>query len=82
MSKPDITEDDVNLVVRALRSGRLSIGPFVDQFEERAREYLGTRHAVAVTNGTSGLHLCRREGRHRGNHFAIQLCGIRKLHFI
>jgi perosamine synthetase len=60
MSKPDINEDDVNLVVSALRSGRLSIGPFVDRFEELAREYIGTRHAVAVTNGTSGLHLCMR----------------------
>jgi perosamine synthetase len=60
MSKPDINEDDVNLVVRALRSGQLSIGPFVDQFEELARAYIGTRHAVAVANGTSGLHLCMR----------------------
>jgi dTDP-4-amino-4,6-dideoxygalactose transaminase len=60
MSKPDINEDDVNLVVQALRSGRLSIGPFVDQFEELAREYVGTRHAVAVASGTSGLHLCMR----------------------
>jgi perosamine synthetase len=60
MSKPDINEDDVNLVVSALRSGRLSIGPFVDKFETLAREYIGTRHAVAVTNGTSGLHLCMR----------------------
>ena len=60
MSKPDINEDDVSLVVSALRSGQLSIGPFVDRFEELAREYIGTRHAVAVANGTSGLHLCMR----------------------
>jgi perosamine synthetase len=60
MSKPDINEDDVNLVVSALRSGQLSIGPFVDKFEQLAREYVGTRHAVAVANGTSGLHLCMR----------------------
>ena len=60
MSKPDINEDDINLVVSALRSGRLSIGPFVDKFEELAREYIGTRHAVAVANGTSALHLCMR----------------------
>jgi perosamine synthetase len=60
MSKPDINEDDVNFVISALRSGQLSIGPFVDKFEELAREYIGTRHAVAVANGTSGLHLCMR----------------------
>jgi perosamine synthetase len=60
MSKPDINEDDVNLVVSALRSGQLSIGPFVEKFEELARDYVGTRHAVAVANGTCGLHLCMR----------------------
>jgi perosamine synthetase len=60
MSKPDINEEDVKLVISALRSGQLSIGPFVERFEELAREYVGTRHAVAVTNGTSGLHLCMR----------------------
>jgi len=60
MSRPDINEDDVGHVVSALSSGRLSIGPFVDQFEQRVREYVGTRYAVAVANGTSGLHLCMR----------------------
>jgi perosamine synthetase len=60
MSKPDINEDDVNRVVSALRSGQLSIGPFVEEFEELARQYIGTRYAVAVANGTSGLHLCMR----------------------
>jgi perosamine synthetase len=60
MSKPDINEDDVNRVVSALRSGQLSIGPFVEEFEKLAREYIGTRYAVAVANGTSGLHLCMR----------------------
>jgi perosamine synthetase len=41
MSKPDINEDDVNRVVSALRSGQLSIGPFVEEFEELARQYIG-----------------------------------------
>ena len=58
MSRPDINEDDISLVVQALRSGRLSIGPFVDQFEELASKYIGTRYAVAVASGTAGLHLC------------------------
>jgi perosamine synthetase len=60
MSRPDINEKDINLVVSALRSGVLSIGPFVEQFENLARDYIGTRHAVAVSSGTSGLHLCMR----------------------
>lgn len=60
MSRPDINENDVDLVVSALRSGVLSIGRFVEQFENLARDYIGTRHAVAVSNGTCGLHLCMR----------------------
>jgi perosamine synthetase len=34
-----------------------SAGPFVDRFERMVAEYVGTRHAVAVVNGTSALHL-------------------------
>ncbi|MDP1583803.1 MAG: DegT/DnrJ/EryC1/StrS family aminotransferase [Bradyrhizobium sp.] len=60
MSRPDINENDISLVISALRSGVLSIGPFVEQFEDLVRNYIGTRYAVAVSNGTSGLHLCMR----------------------
>ena len=60
LSAPDIQADDVELVVRVLRSNRLSIGPFIKQLEHDFADYIGTKHAVAVTNGTSGLHLCMR----------------------
>jgi perosamine synthetase len=60
LSAPDIQADDVELVVRVLRSNRLSIGPFIKQLERDFADYIGTKYAVAVTNGTSGLHLCMR----------------------
>jgi perosamine synthetase len=60
LSAPDIQADDVELVVRVLRSNRPSIGPFIKQLERDFADYIGTKHAVAVTNGTSGLHLCMR----------------------
>jgi perosamine synthetase len=60
LSSPDIQADDIELVVRVLRSNRLSIGPFIKQLERDFADYIGTKHAVAVTNGTSGLHLCMR----------------------
>ena len=60
LSAPDIQADDVELVVRVLRSNRLSIGPYIKQLERDFADYIGTKHAVAVTNGTSGLHLCMR----------------------
>src|ERR1700732_1414599 len=60
LSAPDIQADDVELVARVLRSNRLSIGPFIKELERDFADYIGTKHAVAVTNGTSGLHLCMR----------------------
>ena len=60
LSSPDIQADDVELVVRVLRSNRLSIGPFIKELERDFAGYIGTKYAVAVTNGTSGLHLCMR----------------------
>ena len=60
MSAPDITSEDIALVTRALASNVLSIGPVLDQLETAFAAYIGCRHAIGVTNGTSGLHLCIR----------------------
>ena len=57
LSRPDISESEVEHVVRVLRSGRLSIGPMVETFEAQVAELVGVRHAVAVSSGTAGLHL-------------------------
>jgi perosamine synthetase len=60
MSAPDIQPDDIDLVTRVLRSNTLSIGPYIESLERNFAEYIGTQHAIAVANGTSGLHLCIR----------------------
>jgi perosamine synthetase len=60
MSAPDIAPEDIALVTRALESKVLSLGPFLDQMETAFAAYIGSRHAIGVTNGTSGLHLCIR----------------------
>ncbi len=57
LSRPDITDLEEQFVLRTLRSGRLSIGPMVEQFETLIATRAGCRHAVAVNSGTSGLHL-------------------------
>jgi len=57
MSSPDITSAEVDAVKAVLRTPCLSIGPRVDEFERRVAEYVGARHAVAVSCGTAGLHL-------------------------
>lgn len=57
LSAPDITDLEVDAVVRVLRSGRLSIGPMQEAFEALVSEAAGCDHGVAVNSGTSGLHL-------------------------
>ncbi|MDW7776903.1 MAG: DegT/DnrJ/EryC1/StrS family aminotransferase [Methanosarcinales archaeon] len=58
LAQPDIGEEEIRLVNEVLRSGWLSMGPKVGEFEERFASYIGTRYAIAVNSGTSGLHLC------------------------
>ena len=60
LSCPDITDLEVEYVARVLRSGQLSLGPRVVEFEEKFAAYVGTRYAVAVNSGTSALHLAVR----------------------
>jgi perosamine synthetase len=57
LSRPDITDLEEQLVIRTLRSGRLSIGPMVEQFEKLVAARSECRHGVAVNSGTSGLQL-------------------------
>ncbi|GAF82116.1 unnamed protein product, partial [marine sediment metagenome] len=58
LSRPDISERDIEAVCEVLRSPNLSLGPKLAEFERAFAEYIGTKHAVAVNSGTSGLFLC------------------------
>jgi dTDP-4-amino-4,6-dideoxygalactose transaminase len=60
LSAPDITKADIDAVVSVLRTPRLSIGPKMVEFEESVARFVGAPHAVAVSSGTAGLHLCLR----------------------
>ncbi len=57
LSRPDITRHEIDAVVEVLSSPTLSIGPKVEEFERRFCPLTERRHAVAVSSGTSGLHL-------------------------
>jgi len=57
MSAPSISAADVRAVAAVVKSGRLALGPCAAAFERRFAEYVGTRHAVAVSSGTAGLHI-------------------------
>jgi perosamine synthetase len=55
--KPYITENETNAVLRVLKSGKLSKGKEVEEFEKEFANYIGKKYAIAVNSGTSGLHL-------------------------
>lgn len=57
LSGPDITQKEIDAVTEVLRSGILSIGPKLEEFEQKIADYAGVKHAVGVNSGTSGLHL-------------------------
>lgn len=58
LSRPEIGEREIEYVTRALRSGQLSLGPRLPEFEERFAAFVGGRYAIATNSGTSALHLC------------------------
>jgi perosamine synthetase len=50
-------------VLEVLRSGRLSLGPWIERFEQLVAARVGAPHAAALSSGTAGLHLlCRIAG--------------------
>ena len=53
LSSPYIDERDEELVLEVLRSGRLSLGPAIDRFEELFAEKVGAPYAAAVSSGTA-----------------------------
>ncbi len=57
LAKPDITQEEIDAVVEVMRSGWLSIGPKIEEFEKKVANYVGVKHAIAVNSGTSALHL-------------------------
>ncbi len=61
--RQDITEDDIKAVTDVLQSDFLTQGPAIPRFEKTVAEYCGSKHALAVNNATSALHLaCRALG--------------------
>ncbi len=57
LARPQIGAREEELVLEVLRSGRLSLGPMGERFERAFAEWLGVEDAVAVSSGTTALHL-------------------------
>ncbi len=57
LAQPEIGAREEELVLEVLRSGRLSLGPMGERFERDFAAWLGVGDAVAVSSGTTALHL-------------------------
>lgn len=53
-----ITDEDIQAVVETLKSDYLTQGPRIAEFEKAFANYVGSKYAVAISNGTAALHLC------------------------
>jgi perosamine synthetase len=60
LAAPVLGPDEEERVLAVMRSGQLSLGPLVDEFERAFAARLGATHASAVSSGTAGLHLALR----------------------
>lgn len=58
LSSPVIGEREIELVTEVLRSGRLSMGPRLEEFETRFAALIGRKFGIGVSSGTAALHLC------------------------
>ena len=55
---PRIEENEARAAYDVVKSGWISMGKKVEEFESNACDYTGAKHAIAMNNGTSTLHAC------------------------
>ncbi len=60
LARPVLGAEEERAVVEVLRSGRLSLGPRMEEFERLFAQRIGAPFASAVSSGTAGLHLALR----------------------
>mgnify|MGYP004533860387 FL=1 len=51
-----VDDEDIEEVVKVLKSDFLTTGPVIEEFEKKVADYVGAKYAVAVANGTAALH--------------------------
>lgn len=63
---PIIGEEEIEEVVKVLKSGFIAQGPKVAEFEEKFAEFVGAKYGIATSSGTTALHV------------ALLACGIKE----
>lgn len=57
LAKADLSGNEMKYIEDVMKSGVLSIGPWIEKFEKKIADYVGVKHAIGVNSGTSALHL-------------------------
>lgn len=57
ITKPALTEEEARAPYESIRSGWVTQGPKVAEFEKAVASYVGAKHGIATTSCTTGLHL-------------------------
>ena len=60
LSDIDLDEEEIEEVVKVLKSKWLSMGPVTQEFEEKFSNYLGVKYAFGVSSGTAALHIAHK----------------------
>jgi dTDP-4-amino-4,6-dideoxygalactose transaminase len=56
-SPPDITQEEINAVIEVLKSGWITSGPKVAEFEKKLQKYCSVNKAVALNSATAAMEL-------------------------
>ena len=59
-SPPDITDTEIEEVVKAMKSGWITTGPRTKEFERKIAEYIGVNKAVCLNSATAAMELTLR----------------------
>ena len=57
ISEPNIGNQELKAAAKVLKSGNLAQGKLVEKFEKAFAAFIGTKYAIATSNGTTALHL-------------------------
>ena len=57
IAKPDIGKEEIEAVMETMRSGWVTQGRKVEEFEKSFAEYCGVKYGIAVNSGTAALHI-------------------------
>src|SRR5262249_11293825 len=57
LARPDVGDAELAAIAEVVRTGQLTMGSKVGEFEDAIARAVGTAHAAVVSSGTAALHL-------------------------